>query len=470
MANAPSALPSLGWMPGSETDRRIAFDDILMSGALRSRYIQGSENLQKLKNGPSGNFLADHTATLYSSPASLRSTQTSLADPAGMWTALPRKCSDPTGPSAQTIAASTTTSHKKRTMQNTAPVSRTNMDLLGETASAMMERKGKVHLKMMEALTNTKAKQQLVGNPIFGANTSLLFPSRTTTTSLRSALCMVDPAVSLRTAAMASNVNGGIPVRYAKNGKRRAIPFPLKVSFLKNYVDCLWSLVLFEIPFSDMMIMHISSFITRSRFDSQLMKVLSDPQNSRIISWMPGGRSFAVIDPELFVQEILPKHFKAAKFASFTRKLHRWGFSRVDDIGREFFHSFFQRNRFDLAEKISCVYKKTEEMSVQRKEVKPRIVSSSPTYSQKIPDCSRAGTGVAAIKDALRPPTQGFHSSAIAGSCFLLDNPAEATTPQGLLPPRAFLDRYRQRRRQLALLLQNLESRINDSAHVAEGI
>lgn len=69
---------------------------------------------------------------------------------------------------------------------------------------------------------------------------------------------------------------------------------------------------------------------------------------------MPGGMSFAVIDPNKFVEEILPKHFKSAKFASFTRKLHRWGFVRVDDISGEFYHELFRKNRYDLAQKMSC--------------------------------------------------------------------------------------------------------------------
>lgn len=104
-----------------------------------------------------------------------------------------------------------------------------------------------------------------------------------------------------------------IPERLTKYGRKRAVPFPLK-----------------------------------------LMQVLADEQYSHIISWMPNGRSFVIIRPRSFVQEILPKHFKSAQYASFTRKLTRWGFLKCEDGTGEFFHPQFRKGRVDLAEKITC--------------------------------------------------------------------------------------------------------------------
>eukprot|EP00934_Nitzschia_sp_Nitz4_P003249 Nitzschia sp. Nitz4//scaffold282_size24342//21153//22040//NITZ4_008356-RA/size24342-processed-gene-0.35-mRNA-1//-1//CDS//3329545632//3239//frame0 len=104
-----------------------------------------------------------------------------------------------------------------------------------------------------------------------------------------------------------------LPQRFTKNGRKRATPFPLK-----------------------------------------LMKVLSDEQYSHVISWMPGGRSFAVFRPKAFVSDILPKHFKSAQFSSFTRKLARWGFTRTEDGTGEFYHPQFRRGRLDLAEQMTC--------------------------------------------------------------------------------------------------------------------
>lgn len=105
-----------------------------------------------------------------------------------------------------------------------------------------------------------------------------------------------------------------LPERFTKNGRRRAIPFPLK-----------------------------------------LMQVLSDEQYCHIITWMPNGRSFVILRPKAFVSDILPKHFKSAQYASFTRKLARWGFTRCEDGTGEFCHPQFLKGRLDLAEKMACL-------------------------------------------------------------------------------------------------------------------
>lgn len=76
---------------------------------------------------------------------------------------------------------------------------------------------------------------------------------------------------------------------------------------------------------------------------------------------MPSGKAFNIIKPKAFAAEILPTHFKTAKYSSFTRKLHRWGFMRQyrgDEAGA-FYHKDFQKGRLDLVEKMSC-YKQPE--------------------------------------------------------------------------------------------------------------
>lgn len=86
------------------------------------------------------------------------------------------------------------------------------------------------------------------------------------------------------------------------------------------------------------------------------MKVLSDKRYSHVITWMPSGKSFNILKPKAFVAEILPEHFKTAKYSSFTRKLHRWGFSRHyrgEEAGA-FYHKDFQRGRLDLVEQMTC--------------------------------------------------------------------------------------------------------------------
>lgn len=61
----------------------------------------------------------------------------------------------------------------------------------------------------------------------------------------------------------------------------------------------------------------------------QLMDILSNEEDSDTISWLPHGRSFIIYKKKKFAANVLPKFFKATKFTSFTRKLNRWGFTRV---------------------------------------------------------------------------------------------------------------------------------------------
>ena len=86
------------------------------------------------------------------------------------------------------------------------------------------------------------------------------------------------------------------------------------------------------------------------------MKVLSDPQFSHIIEWLPSGKSFVIHKPKVFATDVLPTHFKSAKYSSFTRKLHRWGFVRHFRGGESgaFYHADFAKGRLDLAEAMTC--------------------------------------------------------------------------------------------------------------------
>ena len=63
-------------------------------------------------------------------------------------------------------------------------------------------------------------------------------------------------------------------------------------------------------------------------FPARLHAILSDEQYAHIISWMPHGRAWKVIDKELLMEEVAPKFFGQSKYASFARQLSGWGFKR----------------------------------------------------------------------------------------------------------------------------------------------
>lgn len=64
-------------------------------------------------------------------------------------------------------------------------------------------------------------------------------------------------------------------------------------------------------------------------FPQKLMAVLDNDQLSDIITWLPHGKGFIILQKKKFASEVMPMYFKHSKFTSFTRKLNRWGFTRV---------------------------------------------------------------------------------------------------------------------------------------------
>ena len=56
-----------------------------------------------------------------------------------------------------------------------------------------------------------------------------------------------------------------------------------------------------------------------------MMEILSNEKLSDIITWLPHGRGFVILQKKRFANEVMPKYFnKKSKFTSFTRKLNRW--------------------------------------------------------------------------------------------------------------------------------------------------
>lgn len=114
-----------------------------------------------------------------------------------------------------------------------------------------------------------------------------------------------------------------------------------------------------------------------------------------VIAWTPSGKAFEIRKPKQFVAEVLPTFFKNAKYSSFTRKLHRWGFMRHyrgEEAGA-FYHAEFLKNRLDLVEQMTCHKDVTEPVkkiiltSAKKQAVKAAAVptSTAPAAQRPMP-------------------------------------------------------------------------------------
>lgn len=122
-----------------------------------------------------------------------------------------------------------------------------------------------------------------------------------------------------------------------------------------------------------------SASSSKDIFPMRLHALLADrdPAARDAVSWLPHGKSFVVLRPDVFAAVVLPRYFapegsnsvssssssssKASskgvhKYPSFTRKLNRWGFrqiSRGPDAGA-FCHELFQRDDPAMCRGMVC--------------------------------------------------------------------------------------------------------------------
>lgn len=99
----------------------------------------------------------------------------------------------------------------------------------------------------------------------------------------------------------------------------------------------------------------------KNTFPQNLHMILSDQSLSEIISWLPSGKSFVIMRPDLMETIVIPRYFtegasKSTRYHSFTRKLNRWGFKQITrgpDTG-SFSHAKFHRDDPALCLHMVC--------------------------------------------------------------------------------------------------------------------
>jgi len=91
-------------------------------------------------------------------------------------------------------------------------------------------------------------------------------------------------------------------------------------------------------------------------FPEKLMQILSLPETQDAMQWVPDGEAFIIKSVVKCVNDILPRFFKQTKFASFVRKLNRWGFKQISKGTRNiiYHHQLFKRGQLELCMTMRC--------------------------------------------------------------------------------------------------------------------
>lgn len=120
-------------------------------------------------------------------------------------------------------------------------------------------------------------------------------------------------------------------------------------------------------------------------FPSKLFEILSNPEFSHIISWLPHGRTWKVHNKKEFEKVVMPKYFVMTKWSSFARQVNGWGFYRILIAGLDrdsYCNQMFSRDRPDL---IKSMRRRTSARVIQAENVSSE---SSYVRSSMLSQCS----------------------------------------------------------------------------------
>jgi len=155
----------------------------------------------------------------------------------------------------------------------------------------------------------------------------------------------------------------------------------------------------------------LESSIRVQKFPVKLYAILGQKEFSDIIIWMPHGRSWKVLKPNLFESLVMPLFFEYSNYHSFNRLVNAWSFRRISsgpDRG-SYYHELFLRGKPHL-QKYMRRLPKTHKKLPMKKCDEPdfyKLAESSP-----LPEIEESQTGNA---PSLRRPVGTIGAPTIGG-------------------------------------------------------
>jgi len=92
---------------------------------------------------------------------------------------------------------------------------------------------------------------------------------------------------------------------------------------------------------------NMETSIRVQKFPVKLYAILAQKEFNEIVTWMPHGRSWKVLKPNIFESMVMPLFFEYSNYHSFNRLVNAWSFRRVSsgpDRG-SYYHELFLRGK-----------------------------------------------------------------------------------------------------------------------------
>lgn len=123
------------------------------------------------------------------------------------------------------------------------------------------------------------------------------------------------------------------------------------------------------------------------KFPLKLYTILAQKEFQDIIAWMPHGRSWKVLKPNLFESLVMPIFFQCGNYHSFNRLVNAWSFRRITtgvDNG-SYYHELFLRGK-PFLQKFMRRLPKTHKKPPMRTEDEPDFYSMD--KEKPLPQCT----------------------------------------------------------------------------------
>jgi len=110
--------------------------------------------------------------------------------------------------------------------------------------------------------------------------------------------------------------------------------------------------------------------IKQQKLPIKLNALLSDPELSQIIGWMPHGRAWRILKPKLFVKVVLPLYFDYCNYNSFVRLINAWGFRRLNTgpDRHAYYHELFLKGMPHLHSRMRRITCKDEKPPIDQED------------------------------------------------------------------------------------------------------